>query len=363
MNKREIIVVGTDYKTLSGGVAYALNALVSMLKSNHVSFKFLPSHTTKMKSGKWKPFLRLIIRFPLLMHQLHRQGKDVIVYAHAGGFPSLIRKSLLLCLARCLGAETYLQVHSVKCDTYLSSKVKKYFVKALFLPAHKLCVLTPWWKTRLESYGITKTICIVPNVMSLECEEEGTRIRESHQHQKSIQIFCMTRLESGKGVDVLISALSRLPKSYRLVIAGDGGMAVRLRQQVEVAGLNSRVHFLGWVNEAQKNKWFNSSDIFCLPSSFDSFGMVFIEAMSRGLPVVALDNGPVAEVVPDGHVGFLSKENTPGSVAESIMKLDSAQLRCELGKNAKTWVLKKYSQYAVYKIFKEVFFSNEPHRG
>jgi phosphatidylinositol alpha-mannosyltransferase len=114
-------------------------------------------------------------------------------------------------------------------------------------------------------------------------------------------------LEQRKGVAYLISAWARLEPHYphvRLVIGGDGPERAALQQRVQQLGLR-RVQFLGYVPAPDLPALLASADIFCAPATYaESFGIVLIEAMAAGLPIVAAANA--------GYAGVLAAH--PGNV-------------------------------------------------
>jgi glycosyltransferase involved in cell wall biosynthesis len=162
-------------------------------------------------------------------------------------------------------------------------------------------MLTPWWENLLKKHAITKKSIISPNPNSAAyCQIAESYIeqpRQLQEKQSSFEILTMARLVEGKGVELVISALAQLPKQYHLTIAGDGPLKSQLQQQVKSLDLDDRITFAGWIDGDKKNDLLRRADVFCLPSTYDSFGMVFIEAMAFDLPVIAYGWGPIADVV------------------------------------------------------------------
>lgn len=107
------------------------------------------------------------------------------------------------------------------------------------------------------------------------------------------------RLHPDKDQATLIStfakALSKLPSTALLVIAGSGPLDAELRQLAEELGLTDRVRFLGQIPQARR--LFAAFDLFVLTSDHEPFGMVLLEAMAAGVPVMAADCGGAPEVV------------------------------------------------------------------
>jgi len=138
-------------------------------------------------------------------------------------------------------------------------------------------------------------------------------------------ILSVGSLTPRKGHDVLIRALGHLaPIPWRCVIAGpadrDPAWAARLAILVRSRGLEGRVEMAGAVTGADLDGLYARADIFCLPSRHEGYGMVFAEAMMRGLPVIACRAGAVPEVVPPA-AGLLAPVDDDLVLAEFLSLL------------------------------------------
>lgn len=104
-------------------------------------------------------------------------------------------------------------------------------------------------------------------------------------------IFAMGRLVSYKGFDYLVDAAAMLPDDYVVVIGGTGPLQESLEQRIKAAGLSDKVFLAGYIPDEHKSSWFHAATLFCLPSveRTEAFGVVQIEAMSCGTPVVATE--------------------------------------------------------------------------
>ncbi|MCE9584598.1 MAG: glycosyltransferase [Planctomycetes bacterium] len=115
------------------------------------------------------------------------------------------------------------------------------------------------------------------------------------------------RLDPEKGVDCLIEAFSEVARRFpmsRLVIAGKGGEEDKLRHQVEAVGIQGRVVFLGYVTGGALEALYKVSDLLVCPSTYEPFGIVPLEGMVNGVPVIASDVGGMAEIVEHGRSGL-----------------------------------------------------------
>jgi len=130
--------------------------------------------------------------------------------------------------------------------------------------------------------------------------------------------------EKIKGQDRAIRSmpeiLSRIPDTHYL-IAGEGDDLPRLKGLVASLGLGKNVHFLGRVSEGEKNYLMKACDVFLMPSRGEGFGIVFIESMIRGTPVVAGNRDASREVVADGETGKVVDPESPSEIADAVVDL------------------------------------------
>ncbi|WP_300049489.1 glycosyltransferase family 4 protein [Malikia sp.] len=150
-----------------------------------------------------------------------------------------------------------------------------------------------------------------------------------------VYLFC-GRLERQKGVDVLIASLGKLPKdlAYRLVICGIGDDGVKLRAQAEQLGVAQRITWAGWQTDLEP--FYAAADAYVMPSRWESFGLVFLEAMNHSLPVASTRTQAIPEVVADGETGLLSLNEDADGFAQNLLKLAlNAEQRRTLGRAGK----------------------------
>lgn len=126
--------------------------------------------------------------------------------------------------------------------------------------------------------------------------------------------------EDRKGLSVLLAALAFLPADVQLLVAGPGDVEeVRSGLDPATAG---RVHLLGLVSDADKPRVYASGDVYCAPNTHgESFGIVLIEAMATGTPVVASDLEAFRRVLEDGAAGVLVPVGDPVALAAGLTAL------------------------------------------
>jgi glycogen synthase len=141
----------------------------------------------------------------------------------------------------------------------------------------------------------------------------------------SVTVLYAGRFEGRKGTDVLLAAIPELCEKYglvRFVLVGedrtlpDGSTpGADFRSRYVGAGFLDRVVFAGEVSDAQLESHLQACDIFVAPSRYESFGLVFLEAMMFGKPVVGCRAGGMSEVIEEGVTGLLAE---PGDVASLV---------------------------------------------
>jgi glycosyltransferase involved in cell wall biosynthesis len=170
----------------------------------------------------------------------------------------------------------------------------------------------------------------------------------SHRARAGEQVACpqivtVGRFVKQKDQQLLVQAMMKINRPYKLVFVGEGPTREAVEAEVARAGLQSRIAFAGDSREVEKI--LSQSHIFVLPSRWEGFPITILEAMRAGLPVIASDVGGVREAVIDGHTGFLAH---PGVVEDLQLHIDSllqsSALRANLGSNGRQRFLKMFTQ-------------------
>jgi glycosyltransferase involved in cell wall biosynthesis len=138
-------------------------------------------------------------------------------------------------------------------------------------------------------------------------------------------IVCVARQYPRKHIADLLRALPIVRKAVpqaHVLIVGDGPEHAALRRLAAELGLGTAVAFLGSLPEDQQvARCYRQADVFCLPSVQEGFGIVFLEAMAAGLPIVAARAAAVPEVVPHGRAGLLVPPGDSPALAGALIQL------------------------------------------
>ena len=154
-------------------------------------------------------------------------------------------------------------------------------------------------------------------------------------------ILWVGRLEKLKGVDILVEAVAQLRRDdvVLLLVGGDEGaeaLRAELQAQAAAAGIAANVRFEGAVPHDRLPVYYSAADVCVVPSYYESFGLVAVEAMACGLPVVASRVGGLVSTVTDGVTGFLIPWRCPGPFAEKLgVLVENPELRANFSRAAR----------------------------
>jgi phosphatidyl-myo-inositol dimannoside synthase len=153
--------------------------------------------------------------------------------------------------------------------------------------------------------------------------------------------------EKYKGADTLISALPRVlqtaPDTF-LVLVGDGADRPRLEQLARDSGVSERTRFLPLITKDELFACYAACNVFALPSSGEGFGLVFLEAMAHGKPVIGGAHGGIPDVVVDGVTGLLVPHSEVERLSGALKLILSNPLRAaEMGAAGRNRVAREFS--------------------
>ena len=212
-----------------------------------------------------------------------------------------------------------------------------------------------------------KLVVIPPGVdvghfYPIPSDEAKTYIGLKPEHR---MILFVGRIEPLKGVDTLLQAMSclQLKEAQRpvhlAIIGGDPSASpeemtvemARLQKLCEVLGLDQSVVFLGKRDQDKLPYYYSAAEVLVMPSHYESFGMVALEAMACGTPVIASEVGGLAYLVRDGETGFTIPAEEPDTLCEKLSwLLNDPELHATMSRKAA-----EYAQdYAWEKIAKQI---------
>lgn len=216
----------------------------------------------------------------------------------------------------------------------------------------EVIVNSNYMKSELQRlFGLPfEKINVVPNGVNLNLYsgvERDYEFRRKYAADNEKIILFVGRLVYEKGIQNLIAAMPKILNSYhdaKLIVAGKGGMLDELKEQVNAMGIADKVYFTGYLNSKDVTKMYKCADVAVFPSTYEPFGIVALEGMLSGTPVVVSDVGGLNEIVEHGVNGMKSYAGNPNSLADSILSLLFDPALCaNVAKKARTKVKENYN--------------------
>lgn len=199
-------------------------------------------------------------------------------------------------------------------------------------------------KKLLEDHGIKALVKIIPSGINIDNFANDTgkkkKIREKYQiKQDEIVLITACRLTKEKNLEFLVNSFAKIAqkeKNVKFMIVGDGAVKKDLEKMAEEFGIKDRIIFTGLVDRTSIVSLYQASDIFVFASKTETQGLVAVEAMAAGNPVIAVRASGIEDIVKDGEDGFLTSE-LEEEFSKSVLKIvRDNDLRLKMSANVKT---------------------------
>ncbi|QCH28055.1 glycosyltransferase [Clostridium tyrobutyricum] len=176
-----------------------------------------------------------------------------------------------------------------------------------------------------------------------------------------IKILSVSNLKKAKGIHINLEAINQLKNKYSNIqydIIGEGEFEYKLKNLVKNLKLENIVNFLGKKSHNEVISCMSNYNIFSLPSYNEGFGMVYIEAMSQGIPVIGVKGEGIEDVIENGYNGFLVNRKDIDSLVNTLdILIKDDRKRNEVGINGKNTVINNFTwddnAKKVIKLYKE----------
>jgi len=336
-NKIKVIQIIAD-SSLSGGPKHVLGLLQNIDKSRFECSLICPAGNLSVEAKKIAGIevinIKMSSKFDLVsvfeikaaVSRIQASGDPfgkIIVHIHG------VRAGLLARVLLPESVNTIYTEHRYDADYHLKNPLNEFIQKKALKYLNKKTDLIIAVSSSVRDYltanrlASKNQVVIVPNAI----QEQKTENRKQKTGDKGERvdmpvIGTVGSINRQKGQRYLIEAmpviLSRYPKTS-LTIAGSGSEEANLKALAAKLGLHKHVRFLGEVSDIER--YFETLDVFVLPSIAETFGIVLLEAMQAGVPIVATKVGGVPDVIEDDKNGLLVKSRNSKSLADAIIRV------------------------------------------
>jgi glycosyltransferase involved in cell wall biosynthesis len=226
---------------------------------------------------------------------------------------------------------------------------------------HCDAIITPTSSTEeyLRNLGVSALIETIPTGIDIEdykqwSQQQVQALRDQYVNPGEHLLISVSRMAKEKNLDFLIAGLAKVNErsnsTFKCLLVGDGPEKKRLEEKAVTLGMHDQIVFTGNLTPHEVIRCFLAADLFVFASTSETQGMVLLEAMAGGCPVVAVRASGVYDVVKDGYNGFKVAESSD-NWAEAVINLlsDSKQLSV-LSENSRLFA----ENYSVEKITEKV---------
>ena len=212
--------------------------------------------------------------------------------------------------------------------------IKNNLHKKALLQSTKTITVSNFTKDKLieQLPSIKDKIFLIPNTIN-EKKFVINKKHETREHKVILTVARLYRREMYKGYDKVIQALPLIKKEIqkvRYVIVGKGSDMNRLKQLAETHHCSDNLIMPGYVSDEELVDYYNGADVFIMPSKGEGFGIVFLEALSCGVPVIAGNCDGSREAVLNGKLGILVNPDNVEEIAVAIIKVLKKQVPPEI---------------------------------
>ncbi|MBI3671480.1 glycosyltransferase family 4 protein [Candidatus Azambacteria bacterium] len=304
-------------------------------------------------------------------HSLHKKNRyDAIwaMMAHSTGTPAGIFKTLNPKVPYLLTLQ-----EGDPLD-YIKKKMRPIyplFVRG-FTQANFVQAISTFLAKWASDMGFRGDLAVIPNAVntkhfSQEYPEAELNELKQKLNKKEGDVFIITtsRLVIKNGIGDVIDAMQYLPENIKFLILGIGPLEEELKLKAKSYNLEARVMFIGQINHKEMPKYLKISDIFTRPSLSEGMGNSFVEAMAAELPVIATQEGGIADFLfdpernPDKEsTGFAVDPKSPKQIADQVKNiLEHKELTQKIVANAKKLAFAKYDWDIIAKDMREKVFA------
>lgn len=333
-----ICQVGPD-DTYPGGIVAVIKGF---LESNYLKQTPQKRIVTVSKNKKLSSFIGGIKE----LYKFSFERKIRVLHIHMSERGSCLRAMIIIQLFSIFNFPIIVHSHGSEIESYyagLGSLLRSLFNYEMN-KADSVIVLTNGWVSFWEQIVSRHKIQVIPNFVKKTSEKD-----RNYKVGGTLNLLFLGYVGDRKGTFDLIRAVKKLSQNetpVHLVIAGNGEIE-KARLLIKKLDIGSSVELFGWANTDQKHRLLTKADVLVLPSHFESFGIVLLEAMMLKVPVICSNGGYSSEIVRDGIDGLICSAGSVSDIAKKISQINNASELKKFGINGRKHALSQYSEPVV----------------
>ena len=287
------------------------------------------------ESGKTKilKLFRFIASWIKLLFKLINERPNLCYFALTTTGYGFYKDVALISLLKLFRVKTVFHLHNKGIKQNEPIGVNRALYRYVFKKSNVI-LLSNYLYDDVNTFVSRNQVYICPNGVEDLIKSDKAKLEKV---TKPIKILFLSNLIKSKGVLVLIEACRiLLQKGCNFscdFVGGEGDLSShQLNLEIEKTGVAEQVLYLGEKHELDKEKAYQSADIFVLPTNNDCFPLVLLEAMQYSLPVISTSEGGIGDIVKDNETGFIVEKNSPIELADKLeILINNEALRLKMG--------------------------------
>ena len=343
----KIAMLTNNYKPYMGGVPISIEHLAEALRAQgHEVWIFAPTYKEQVEEAyviRYPSFPIQIAKAPvpnvfsrIFEEKIVELGIDVIHVHHpalVGNIALMLQKQYGIPVVFTYHTRIEAYLHYVKPAQWLESAtgVVERYMNWFCNRCDLVAVPTEGIKKSLEQRGVVSPMAVLPTGVKEEAffpdAVQVKAIRNIYKGDADYLLCSVSRIAKEKNLDFQLKALKRLKemmqregKTYRYILIGDGPERERFWEKVKAYGLEQEVSLTGRIENEQMAAYQKACDAFLFSSKSETQGIVILEAMAAGNPVIAVKASGIEDMVENGENGYLTEENAE-IFAEQILNV------------------------------------------
>ncbi len=302
-----IVTVGISPES-RGGMASVIGEMAKMMK---------PFNFVMVQRKGWTKYVLPITAFFESFRYIGKKFR--IVHVHAATGSDFYRSSLFVLLFKLMGKKVILHMHSGKFEAFYGDGKK--YVRYICRKCDAMATVSNYFVNMLKDRDLNDKVMLLHNVLPTPVvENPGPR----NMTDEGVRFLFLGLVGDVKGIFPVLDAIAGSEelrrKKIKLKIGGLGEID-RLKKEIKDKHLEEYVEYCGWVGLEEKDRLLRESDVYIMPSRFESFGISTLEAMGYRLPAIVTGVGGIPDLVTDGYNGLIVEPDNVGQIAEAMLRM------------------------------------------
>lgn len=325
---QEVYFLGS---TAMGGIATYMKETSKQAKGN-IAITILSTHADGPITNTLLAFARSYIRLAAYLLRNILSGKRSVIHLNMATGGSFIRKALLIFDLSWFADKTVLHLHSGEAPKFFDKLLKKtggkLLLKLLFSRCHAVVVVSQTLLSQIQDvfmqYGmqyVTTGWHILPNAIAIPSELNRVLPTTPKEPLKIVTVSRLSAVKNLRIIPKIASLLKEQGVPFSIDIVGDGPEKTSILREILTYDVSDCVKMIGQIPHEEIKKVYEKAHIFLLPSLYESFGIVVLEAYVNGLTALTSAVGGLNDLVEEGKTGFRFAPDDAQGFADAITRL------------------------------------------